>query len=546
MKTSTRRLRHAAVGMLVGAALGVVACLAAMPSAALGFGTFTGVDPSGFSDLATNANDFASWDQVALTYRFDASFDTNWPNALVKNQVRLAFSQWDTANATADGAVYSYGRANGWQAFGDIRSIVVHELGHVIGMHHPDQAHAANRNWQQAGGGVVAVADQNNEVMRSWINPGDYNHVLSHDELDAFNYMYGHDLNFTEAPGGVANIVISAYNPGDPNNWASGGGNIQYRTPGNHAAGMRFVDGFVNLNLASGQPLGLRTLGINWDFQNAGGKPCRSFVVETNGTNNPTPIFHYDNNGVYEFNTFSTGAVDADHKDNLRHRWSNSAGGDIPAAEIIHVGLEQDVWDWSVVSASVNHPDGTSSAAPLLSFHEWSNTIVTGTPAAPPDLSGTLDMRGEIKVLARGFSIIAPEGGGLVSHLGLACVDGLGLGLDDLNRETLGMLRERQMLEEILDFGERTLEPGEEFVVVLEGGPQDLPPELLESENFMFLDRPMYLDQELFIFARSQNQDLVVGTYGLLGTGVITPEPASLTLLGLGLAALVARRRRKA
>ena len=546
MKTSTRRLRHAAVGMLVGAALGVVACLAAMPSAALGFGTFTGVDPSGFSDLATNANDFASWDQVALTYRFDASFDTNWPNALVKNQVRLAFSQWDTANATADGAVYSYGRANGWQPFGDIRSIVVHELGHVLGMQHPDQAHAVGHNWQQAGGGVVAVADQNNEVLRSWINPGDYNHALSHDELDAFNYMYGHDLSFAEAPGGVADIVISAYNPGDPNNWAEGGGHFQWRTPGDHAAGMRMIDGFVHLNLASGQPLGLRTLGINWDYENVGGKATRSFKIQTTGTNNPVPIFHYDNNGPDHFDTFGTASVDNDHKDDLLHTWSNPASGDIPDTEIIHVGLEQDVWDWSVVSARVHHPDGTSTAAPLLGFHEWSHTIVTGTPAAPGAPAGTLDMRGETTVLARGFRIAASDTLSIVSNLALACVDGLGLGLDDLNRETLLELQRREMLEMIEEFGQRTLLPGSDFIIVLEGAETDLPQDLLEMGNYLILDRPMYLDQELFAFARSRGQegDLVIGTYGLLGTAVITPEPASLALLGLGALGLLARRRR--
>jgi len=518
--------------------------LAIAPPEVKGFTTFTGVDPTGFSDLATNPIDYPTWDLTNLTYTFDASFDANWPNARVKDQVRLAFEQWNTANATPDGAVYSYGRANGFQPFGDMRSIVVHELGHVLGMTHPDQAEPVNRNWRSNGGPVTLVVDQNNELMRSWINPGDYNHVLSHDELDAFRYMYGHDLNFTEVAG-PANITISAYNPGNPNNWAEGGGGIQWRNPADHSQGMRFVNGFVRLNMASGQPLGLKTLGINWDYQNVGGQPTHAFTMETTGTNNPTPIFHYDNNGPNRFNTFTTVPVDSDNKDNLRHIWSDPNSGDIPSAEIIHVGLEQDVWDWSVVSAHVIHPGGAISAAPLLSFHDWSHTIVTGTPAAAPSDTG-LDMGPRGTVRARGIRILASDWAS-VNEMSLAVVEGRNLGLSDLNAPMLNRLRESGQVMDIPNM-DATLGPNSDFFIVLQGTENDLPPELLRNRNFLMLnDHPDLLGKEVFVFARSigQSGDIMIGNYGLLGTEVITPEPATMSVLGAGAMIVLFRKRRR-
>ena len=189
-----------------------------------------------------------------------------------------------------------------------------------------------------------------------------------------------------------------------------------------HSQGVRITHGTIDFNDSSSSPLGLHSLAINWDFQNVGGQPTKAFRVRTHGTNNTTPMWRYNNQGgvgsPYRFINFASWGAGSSAKDDANFLWSNPVSGDIPASQVIHVGLEQDVWDWNLVSAEVIHPDLSTSAAPLLSFHDWRHTIVVGTPAAPPEshvaqhADGELDTcpgltntAGEIKVLARGWHV---------------------------------------------------------------------------------------------------------------------------------------------
>ncbi|MCA9189574.1 MAG: hypothetical protein KDA99_28320, partial [Planctomycetales bacterium] len=468
-------------------------------------------------------------------YSFDSSFTSN---TAIRNQVRLAFRQWNAAHATADGSIYSYNRYTGWQPFGDIKTLALHEIGHALGLHHPNQAADVSRNYAFGiGGGLVISADQNNEVMRSFVQPGEYDQTLSHDELDAFDYVYPTGLTITENTTGVGDIVVSSASLSSSNTWAHGGGSYNYRTSSKTGGG-RYVTGFVEFNTTSGQPIGFRTLGINWDYQNTSAKLTQGIEVRTRGTGNLDPVFHYDGPAANIFNNYSTLAVGSNSKEDIRHTWRNPSGG--PFAGLIHVGVEQDVYDWTVVSAEVIHPDNSRTAAPLLSFHDWNNVGSIAVPAVEPTATISLDSQsgvatviapdqtfGEEKILGRGILLSNSQAvPSQISDLMLVEVDGMGLGVADLNRDTLERLRADGKVYDVKEWQPTIVDNGERVALMLEGSGSGFPGRVFD------INRPDLLDQELMVVATSKSSDAVVTTYALIGTPPIAGVTGTPTLLG--------------
>ena len=528
----------------------LVLLLIMQPSTLFGLTTITSdiaSEPTGFSDLINNPNDFWSWGNPSatttnITYRFDSTF-TN--NNQIRNQVRLAFDQWDQASTTPAGSTYSYNRAGGAQPFGDIRSIAVHEIGHVLGLHHPNQADGINRNYGVTGAGLVVQNDQNNEVMRSWINTGEYNHILSQDELLAYNYVYGTtNLNFTEMTTGSADITIGAASLASGNIWAEAGPTSGvWRDPFDTMQGVQTTDATVTFNSTSTTPMGFRALHANWDYQNNAGLPTEGFEIRTSGTNNPDPLWHYDGSSSRHFNTYANSPVGANAKDDLLHVWSNpevgGVSGPFAPTDVIHVGLEQDVWDWTVVSAEVQHPGGTSSSAPLLNVNQFLQTELVGVDPVTAASDGIRTHRRQ-SVTGRGLLLTNTLGTPAeLIEFGIAVVDDLNLELPELNSSTLDELTAKGLYRKY-DIGRRNFEKGEELVILFDGVVDDNTP-------FIDLDLPGLIGRELFVFAKTMNDSSIIGNFVLVGDAatVGVPEPSTGCLFGFGLTALAFGRRRQ-
>jgi hypothetical protein len=175
----------------------VMLATAMLPQPARGFAL---IGPTNFgSAYFVNYNKGFSWANDPITVRLDASFTTTFGAGGTTAFIN-ALATWGTEFTTqATGAQNPTGGANDFFSPADpgngydLESISLHELGHVLGLHHPDQA--GTQNFNTTGGVRVATG---NELMNSVpVLSGESQRKLTQDDLDGFNHLYSFDPNFT-------------------------------------------------------------------------------------------------------------------------------------------------------------------------------------------------------------------------------------------------------------------------------------------------------------------------------------------------------------
>ncbi len=592
----------------LGSAMGAAVAAALAPSGpAFGFG-LNALDGSINNvaipaDLVSQPINFFSWDKGGIfdpiTYAFDASFLAAFPDPKQQEQVHLAFQEW--ADASADGsrrapqANYHWDRlTSAGQNFWDLRTLITHEIGHVLGAGHPDAiwfntnpdtGSPYNLNFRPDGqGGLIPAAPLGGEVMNEGNTPGflpdakppkgfrfgEYNRKLSKDELAMLDYAYGQQLRFqfVEDPAS-ADIVLSNFQSdtcGDQITLGSGQvTDAEQRDPDDFTQGARILAGRIFLRDVCTDAPGTPTMGFTplsryWEATNQTGEDVVSVLVRTVGTDNlnPTSQESVGSHRLTEYDNF----LDVDATESLErilHQWSHPLGDVIAPGQTTKVALQQDVWDWTVDSSSVITANAQIVPAALVNTIPFFAPQFQGQPNADSPSVAEHVMRAghdhdhgadELSAAATPPAIAAKAI--LLSNdtAEPIQIDSILLApVGDLNpavitEALLDQLRLLNRFEEVQANGQAfqmTLDEEAEFFLLLEGDVASLPRDVLARGNYLLLNRPGWMDDPLLVAVLGRNSGTQVTNYALLNTSTFVPEPASALAWITGLLTLARR-----
>jgi hypothetical protein len=474
----------------------------------------------------------------------DDQFLDAFPHPSQQNQVRLAFKEWETASFSTGRrspvAPYGFTRFNGSKPFSDLRSVVVHELGHVLGSQHPDACwfnNNMNDNYKPNGqGGWVAAAPSGGEVMNEGNGPGlpstkpakglrsgEYWRVVSKDELRMLDHAYGQPLDFQEVSGDEpADITLEMNNVGGTpsNNLGVGGPDtFEPRVPGDLSQGRRILTGSLALNATTNNPITFATRKSAWEFTNQTGKAVTEMSLGVWGTDNRNPV-SVSSTGTHRFTklkpVITTTPFDPER---LGRFLTHPAGGSIPNGSTIQVGLEEDVWDWTLKSSNVKTTDGSIFPSNLVTVFGFGLGVSAATGAAPVHDHQVAEAGLEaapITPAVTGFRVQNADSAVTVNELVIATPPEH-LRLDLLNSSTLQELRAAGKAFPVRIEPIR-LGPGEELWFVLDGDVRQLPQDVLRKGNFRQVQRPELAGRELLVATGAAGNGSSVRAFSLINS----------------------------
>jgi hypothetical protein len=580
-----------------------------------------GNNSSSFSDTlfgpppASTGDQFVIWPSAhaTITWTLDPSFKSMFSASdllAVSNQIALAFQSWQNASSPIYDGSRGYDSTatsvippsnitppNVPTDFGDIRTIALHEIGHALGLAHSgplfdpvfpfgvDPSTGSHQSLDlfyavaNPPSGMVSASSSyfpdgqaGTPVMNDFISKGEYRRILTWDELNAYNYIYGSTpFTFMSIPyvasasanGSTADIRITA-------GFLSSASTVDNTTPfANTVVYGDFIDSSspgsitsatITFNRNSAVKIGYEPEGINWDFKiipSSQGNPnafsVHSVQITTVGTDETTPDSapgsgaYWDNeqsNPNYIFN-YNTGAVPGVYpygpptgvslaldgsgdKNQVQWTWTlpgTIAATDIPAGTDFHPGLRLDLNNWYPVSGFASSIGNfkTQALTPMAAVMDYfGNGTIIGSIAhrlkteannltyAPASSTNTAPGLG-ISLIASA----APQS--VISQLQYADVTGMGLDLSNLNETGLQTLSSNGLVTTVTNFGVHTLGPFQRFALVLQGTTNSLPPDIATNGNYLIMNRPDLVTRELFLAWQSTNSGSICENFALVG-----------------------------
>lgn len=370
--------------------------------------SFAGIEPNvACSDFINSPQRFVRHRDGVITYRISQNFKARYPDSFSQYLVEDVARWWqdyisgflwtnDISNR------FSYYRNDPNEPVYELKSVLLHEFGHAMGMQHSDACFYNNNsntgmpwnsNFRTAGGGSFSIAATlGSEVMNevpTASSPGQkaqgpidgYFRTPGRDAFEFMNSAYPfQSLSLQEIQSGTPVILVDSTDAGMSGGQTSFPGGFTNIAPGDNSAGW-FIDG---ANIWVGNNIGLKSRSEGWMIENFTGFDLRQITLRVNGTSTRRAI---SESAPPFFTQFGTGLTSSPEQ--LIFSWSTPPAGPWPPTASGWLSLQLDVHDWTVEEALIWANSNQAFPLAVSTFVAQKPWGLASPKASPPGLAAT-------------------------------------------------------------------------------------------------------------------------------------------------------------